>query len=70
MSKDNQNIKKTAVNLRCISELKAGDIIQSKLNGKGYVVTRNYGDYVIAIRQVNISNESEWLKLNERQQDE
>jgi hypothetical protein len=52
------------VSLHCIAELKTGDIIQSKLDGKGYVITGNYGDYATAIRQMHISNASEWLKLN------
>lgn len=73
MSNNKQSTEKAAeqggqvnafVSLRSITELKTGDIIQSKMDGKGYVVTGNYSDYAIAIRQIRISNSSDWLKLN------
>lgn len=52
------------VSLSHISELEVGDIIQSKLDGKGYVVTGNYGNFAIAVKQMYISNPSEWLKFS------
>ena len=47
-----------------LSDLKEGDIVRHKSDGEAYIVTGNYGDYVIAVRQIHITNESEWVKIN------
>lgn len=41
-------------------QLKQGDIVRGKLSGESYVVTANYGDYVIAVRTAHLAQPSEW----------
>ena len=38
---------------------------KGKSNRQGYVVTGNYGDFVIAVRQIKITNPCEWRKYIE-----
>lgn len=52
--------KELRMNAFELSNLKSGNIVQSKSYGLGYVVVDNLGDRVIAIRVVEITNPLEW----------
>lgn len=43
-----------------MSKLEQGDIVRGKLSGNSYVITANYGDYVIGVRTIHISHPEEW----------
>lgn len=45
------------------SDVKCGDIVQNNISGTAYVVTDVKNDRVIAVRQIEIHNESEWSVL-------
>lgn len=40
--------------------LREGDIVQGKSSGLGYVVVANYGNHVIIVRSMEITNPDEW----------
>lgn len=42
------------------SQLREGDIVQGKSSGLGYVVVANYGNHVIVVRSMEITNPDEW----------
>lgn len=42
------------------SKLKTGDLVCPKHGTHGYVVLANYGNYVIAVRHVHMTNPQEW----------
>lgn len=44
-----------------IDQLKPGDVIRNRGSGAGYIVTGNYGGYVVAIQQLTVTNPAEWL---------
>lgn len=49
------------------NNLDRGDIVKHKEFRETYVVTANYGSYVVAVNTVHMSNSSEWdllLKAN------
>lgn len=46
-----------------LNELEPGDIVRGKTTGLSYVVTDNYGQYVIATRVAHITNPNEWIKI-------
>lgn len=46
-----------------LSELQPGDTIAHVGGGLPYMVTRNYGDHVTAVRTVDVSNPPEWKVL-------
>ena len=43
--------------------LKEGDIVRSKIGGMSYIITQVDTYNATAIRQINISNECEWIVL-------
>ena len=45
--------------------LERGDIIES-YSGISYVVTAHYGDHVIAVRTVELTNPAEWMIVLKR----
>lgn len=40
--------------------LQQGDIVRPRWSGNSYVVTGNYGDFVLAVRTVHMANPEEW----------
>jgi hypothetical protein len=40
--------------------LKCGDIVQSRFDSTGYIVTANYGDRATAVTSVDMTNPTEW----------
>lgn len=46
-----------------LSQLQRGDIVRHRSSGDSMVVTANYGNRVTAVRTVDITNPTEWLKL-------
>lgn len=63
---------KTKQQLKKISDLESGDIVVGKSSGLSYVVTDNYGDYVIAVRTQHITNPLEWevIKADSQEQNQ
>ena len=43
--------------------LNAGDVVRHRLEHQALVVVANYGDHVIAVRVVEITNPNEWNLL-------
>lgn len=43
--------------------LEVGDIVRHAEGSDGYVVTGNYGDRVTAVRTVDLTNPSEWIRV-------
>jgi hypothetical protein len=48
------------VNKTEFSQLQEGDIVQEKSSGLAYVVVANYGDRVLVVRSMELSNPDEW----------
>lgn len=46
------------------SNIKVGNTIKNKLSGNLYIITGHYGSRLTAIKQVDITNESEWELLS------
>ena len=45
-------------------KLKPGDLVRHVLSGStAYVVTANYGERVTAVRTMDLTNPSEWIKV-------
>lgn len=44
-----------------LKELKTGDIVRHFTDHRTYVVLNNYGERVTAVRNVDITNASEWV---------
>lgn len=47
-----------------LSDLNIGDLIRHKSGGDSYVVVGNYGSFVTAIKEKNVMNPTEWVKIN------
>ncbi len=43
--------------------LKQGDVVRGKYTGDSFVVTANYGRYVIAVRTVQLNTPDEWYLI-------
>ncbi len=46
-----------------LEDLRPGDTVRSKLDGEAYIVTDNYGGYVIAVRTAHIMHANEWERV-------
>jgi hypothetical protein len=42
-------------------QLQPGDVVRHRGSSTSYVVTVNYGHYVVAVRTVSMSSPSEWM---------
>ena len=49
-----------------MKNLCAGDIVQGKFSGYGYIVSRNYGDVVTLVRTVDMTNPIEWKLIKKK----
>lgn len=45
------------------TDLKRGDIIQNRVSGTSYVITSVDKNEAIAVRQIEVTNKSEWRVL-------
>ena len=46
--------------------LKTGDIVKHVSNGRLFIVSANYGTRVTAVTTADLTNSSEWLKINSK----
>lgn len=44
-------------------QLREGDIVQGKSSCLGYVVVANYGNHVLVVRSMEITNPDEWVLI-------
>lgn len=51
------------IDIDSLDELEIGDIVQHKGSGNSYVVVGNYGTFVTAVKEQNIMNPVEWVKV-------
>lgn len=47
--------------MKDIKEAKPGLVIKSLFNGECYIITSWYGSYSIGVKTIHVSNPSEWL---------
>lgn len=52
------------MNRENLSLLKRGDLVRHKHDHRAYVVTGNYGNHVTAVSSVDMTNPSEWDRVN------
>lgn len=48
------------MNQQQFHELRPGDIVRHVVGHDGYIVTGNYGDYVVAVRTIIMGRPEEW----------
>ena len=48
------------IKLTNLKEVRRGDILRNNGTGNSYVVLSTYGDRILAVRDVTVTNPSEW----------